>query len=407
MTTINFPELKELEGKIDERRKQLRSIFDEAGPDRDMTKVKCIPGGSAAVVLEVRKLNDELDELSTKHAENLAVLKGAQQAARSGEAWDDHAGFERGADGRPTGRKSFGQATAASAVRTTKNVEQELDVELKTLFTRSAGWAPESTRSGLVVPYATRPVQVTDLLPTVPWGQAAYKYMEETTFTNNAAERAEGGTYGEAAFALTERSVTVETIGVWIPVTDEQLEDEEHAAAYLDMRMPFLLAQRLDGQILNGDGSTPNILGVNNKGSIQTQAKGTDPVFDTVLKGAVKVRVTGRAFPNAVVFHPNDWQDLRLTRTADGIYILGNPADAAPTSIWGLRPVESDAQTENTAIVGDFTNFSMLVMRRGVLVERTNAHDTYFINGKQAIRAGVRCATVWTRAAAFCQLTGI
>jgi HK97 family phage major capsid protein len=231
--------------------------------------------------------------------------------------------------------------------------------------------------------------------------------MEQTTRTNNAAERSEGSTYGEAAFVLTERSVTIETIGVWLPVTDEQLEDEEEAAAMIDMDLPFMLRQRVDSQALVGDGSTPNVLGINNKAGIQTQAKGTDPVFDTILKAATKVRVTGRAIPNAVVFHPNDFQDLRLTRTADGIYILGNPADAAPSKIWGLTPVESDNQTENAAVVGDFANFSRMRLRRDVLVEKTNSHDTYFINGKQAIRAGIRCAFVWSRAAAFCTATGI
>ena len=129
--------------------------------------------------------------------------------------------------------------------------------------------------------------------------------------------------------------------------------------------------------------------------------------MDAVFKASTKVRVTGRAIPDAAVFHPNDWQDIRLTRTADGIYILGNPNGAGPDRLWSLRVVQSDNQTENTAVVGAWATWSQLRVRRDVLVEKTNSHDTYFTSGKQAVRAGVRLATVWRRAAAFCTVTGI
>jgi HK97 family phage major capsid protein len=165
--------------------------------------------------------------------------------------------------------------------------------------------------------------------------------------------------------------------------------------------------QRLDGQILVGNGTAPNLRGVNNVVGIQTQAKGADPVPDAVYKALVKVRVTGRAFPNACVFHPNDWQDVRLLRTADGIYIWGNPSEAGPLRIWGVNVVESDAQTENTAVVGDWENFSLLAVKRGIEVQVTNSHSTFFIEGKQAIRADMRVALVFLRPAAFATVTGI
>lgn len=398
---MEFPELKEVDGKVRAARKELSDIFAEAGADFDMTKVKGFASSTEAVE-RVRALNAELEDLCKKQDDLVAIKRGAEYAK------EDDGSAERGDVGSGRRVKTFGERFAESAVRTGGiGTKADINVDVKTLFSRSAGWAPESLRESGYVPAASAPLMVTDLIPVLPTSQAAIKYMEQTTRTNNAAERAEGGTYGEAAFVLTERSVSIETVGVWLPVTDEQLEDEAEAAAMVDMELPFMLRQRLDSQILVGDGNTPNILGINNKSSIQTQAKGSDPVFDAILKGATKVRVTGRAVPNAVVFHPNDWQDLRLTRTADGIYILGNPADAGPTRIWGLIPVESDNQTENTAVVGDFANFSRLRLRRDVLVEKTNSHDTFFINGKQAIRAGIRCATVWTRAAAFCAVTGI
>lgn len=398
---LEFPELKEVIGKLDDRQKQLATIFAEAGPERDMGKVKSIDGDSVAKAAHIKQLNDEMADLGAERDRLLVIKQGLANSVADYSVADP---FE---NGRPA-QKSFGTLVAESAVRTGGvGTKAEIGYDVKTLMSRSAGWAPESLREPGYVPAASAPLMIADLIPTLPTKQAAVKYMEQTTRTNNAAERAEGGTYGEAAFALTERSVTVETVGVWLPVTDEELEDEEEAAAMIDLELPLMLRQRIDLQGLVGDGVTPNVLGINNKASIQTQAKGADPVMDAVFKGMTKVRVTGRAVPNAAVFHPNDWQDIRLTRTADGIYILGSPTDPGPDRLWGLRVAQSDNQTENTAVVGDFLNYARLYIRRDVVVERTNSHDTNFINGKQAIRAGIRCCFVWKRAAAFCTVTGI
>ena len=62
--------------------------------------------------------------------------------------------------------------------------------------------------------------------------------------------------------------------------------------------------------------------------------------------------------------------------------------------------------TAGTAIVMDST-FTELVMRRDIEVQVSNSHSTFFIEGKQAIRADVRCAFVVYRPAAVATVTGI
>lgn len=405
---MTFPALKEAEGKLKQRQDTLHQIFKEAGPKLDMDAVKCVEGDSKAKVARIRELNAEMDDLGKQ----VDDLKAVQRAADAVRDLPQQSGSGPDADSRREAKaKSFGEAFLASAAhkgRTSgSGPEAHLDIELKTLMTTSAGWAPESIRTGKVVDYATRPIQIIDLIPQTQTGQSSVTYMEETTLTNNAAEASEGGTYGEAALALTERTSAVRKIAVWLPMTDEQLEDEVRAKGYIDNRMPFLLRQRLDGQILVGDGSAPNLRGINNVVGIQTQAKGSDPTPDAIYKAMTLVRVTGRAMPDAVVMHPNDWQDIRLLRTADGIYIWGSPSEMGDPRIWGRPVVESDAQTENTAVVGDFGNFSELSVRRGVDVQVSNSHSTYFVEGKQAIRADMRAALVFYRPAAFATVTGI
>jgi HK97 family phage major capsid protein len=420
--TLSMPALDELNGKIEAKQKLLGTIFDEANDGSggiDLSRVKSISGDTFAKAEDIRKLNDELADLS-KQADELKAVKRAAEGVRTAGATPPEqaaAGGVKGAEPgapasfgeRPT--KSFGQMFVESKAYKGRTggvgPEARIDVELKAVFSTTAGWAPETTRTGRLVDFATRPVQVTDIIPSTTTSQAAVVYMEETTFTNAAAEAAEAGPYAEAALALTEQSSTVRKIAVFLPVTDEQLEDEPQVRGYIDNRLPFMVRQRLDGQILVGNGTAPNLRGVNNVVGIQTQAKGTDPTPDAVYKAIVKVRVTGRAMPNAVIMHPNDWQDIRLLRTADGIYIWGNPSDTGPERIWGLAVAQSDAQTENTAVVGDFANYSELAVRRGVDVQVSNSHADFFVNGKQALRADMRAALLWYRPAAFCTVTGI
>jgi HK97 family phage major capsid protein len=411
---MSFPALKEAQEKLEAKRKELGTIFAEAGPEVDFDKVKSISGNPFEKAAVVRKLNDELTDLG-KEYDN---LKGVQRAADNvktagvgegaGEAGD---GARRdGYSGKPS-RKTFGEAFTASDAYKLKSgrtgPESTLDIDVKTLMTTVAGWDPEEVRNGKVVPFATRPIQVADLFPQTETTQSAIQYMEETTYTNAAAEIAEAGTFPEAALALTEQTVLVRKIAVFLPVTDEQLEDEPQVRGYIDNRLPFMIRQRLDSQLLVGNGTAPNLRGLLNISGIQTQAKGSDPTPDAIYKAIVKVETTGQAMANGVVMNPSNWQDIRLLRTADGIYIWGNPSDAGPERIWGLQVVRAQAETAGTAIVGDFQNFSELSIRRGIDVQVSNSHSTFFVEGKQAIRADMRAALVVYRPAAFCTVTGL
>jgi HK97 family phage major capsid protein len=399
-------------GELDHVRKEIADIFAEAGPDLDLGKVKSVQGNTSEIAAHIRALNEKATDLGVE-VDNLTAVANAAEKARGTTGPEGESGAEQ--DERKAKReveaKSVGELFTDSVAYKSRTGGQgpvaTLDVELKTLMTTSAGWAPQNIRTGTVVDYATRPIQVIDIIPGTTTSQAAVVYMEETTFTNSAAETAEAGTYPESALALTERSSPVRKIATFLPMTDEQLEDIPQAQGYVNNRLPFMVRQRLDGQILVGNGTPPNLTGILNVAGIQTQAKGADPTPDAVYKALVLVRVTGRAFPNAFVTHPLDWQDVRLLRTADGIYIWGNPSDAGPERIWGLNVVQSDAITQNTGLVGDFANYCELAVKRGIEVQVSNSHSTYFVEGKQAVRADMRTAFVVYRPAAFCTVTGI
>lgn len=430
---MNMKQLTELRERLEKRREELAAVFekarakDDAGNDvLDLSKVDMDDATTTQAKAEkIRQKNAEIDDL----AKQVESLEGALQAhgqMESLEGFTHPAGkgepdsaSKGGNKGGEEYTKSLGeQITEHSVFKSwqggAKHGQIVIDASpseflakgTKTLFETGAGWAPESIRSGRVVEAAQQPISVLDILPMGTTSQAAYVYMEETTRTHNAAETAEGVAYPESAFALTERSETVRKIADSVPVTDEQMEDVAGVQSYLDMRLRFGVRNRLDGQVLNGDGVAPNLSGILDRASIQTQAKGSDPTPDAFYKAMTKVRVTGQAMPSAHIIHPNDWQQIRLLRTADGIYIWGSPSEAGPERLWGLPVAQSQRIAEGTGLTGDFANFSQLFERRGIVVETGFVNDD-FTKGQRTIRASGRWALAVYRHEAFATVTGI
>ncbi len=356
---------------------------------------------------ELEDLGIELRNAEAKHYEH-RVTERNDELATPGSGTIQHPETGRGS-GKSLGARYIASDQWKAFKKDPGDKAQPFNMEvgLKTLFQTSAGFLPESVRSDLLVGAVTRPIQVTDLIPSFPINQPSFVYMLETTRTHAAAEKAEGTAYPESTFVWEEQTSAVRKIADSIPVTDEQLEDEQQIQSLLDSRLSFGVRQRLDLQILVGDGTPPNLEGINNVTGIQTQALGADDRISAFAKALTLVRFTGRASPSGAVFHPNDWQEYVLLKNSNGDFLFGNPFQGAgPTSLLGVPVSVSDAQTENTGLVGDFANFSRLDDRRGVMVQ-LGFVGTQFVEGKMTMRADLRTAFTVTRPAAFCTITGI
>ncbi|MDF1778746.1 MAG: phage major capsid protein [Rhizobiaceae bacterium] len=439
--------LKEMREKLSARQDALGKVFSEAKTDSgeyDFRQVKsdtlkeCLGDGlktTAQIVEKVNEKNAELDDLA-KEAE---ALEGAEKAARQladREKSGSRPPFAGGSNGsgnypdQAARAKSLGEMVAKDAryeqwaksgavngidfhfpdVYGSDMLAKGMAFETlgsKTLFETGAGWAPESVRQPGFVGAATRPIQLLDIFPMSRTDSDTIKYMEETTRTHSAAEKAEGSAFAESVFALTEKESSVRKITDSIPVTDEQLEDVAQVNSYLNGRLIFGIRQKLDGQSLIGGGTPPALRGLKNVVGILTQAKGDDPVPDAFFKAMTKIRVTGRAMPTHHVIHPTDWEGVRLLRTADGVYIWGNPSEAGPERLWGLPVVQCDADSAGTGYVGSFLpSWVSLYEKRGVDVQ-VGYVGTQFTEGKRTIRADMRVALVFFRPAAFASVTGL
>lgn len=281
------------------------------------------------------------------------------------------------------------------------------DSELKALLTLSAA-APQNTRLARIEPMPLEQRTVADMMMQGTMSTNVLEYYEETTFTNAAAETAEGVAKPEAALGWTLRTETASKIAVWIPATTESLADISWLESTIRNRLVFMLRRREEAQLMNGDGTAPNISGITDRTGLQTQAKGTDPTPDAILKAANLVRVNSFYEPDGIVIDPLDMQDIRLLRTADGIYIFGSPSDPyTALRLWGMEVRETTVQTDNTAIVGAFGTAAQVFRRTGITVTASTEHSTYFVDNKVAILAEERLALAVYRPNAFCTVTGI
>jgi hypothetical protein len=415
--------LEEMTGQIREKRTRLAKFFEKKKADGTLDI-------DATGRDAMKALNDELNALvpvwdrlrddDKLEQENKKALEIASQLIlppgfHGGAMGNDGIGTNRRGVVRQLGDmfvdstsfKSWTDGRAKGHGETPRFEAHDPSADMKTLFATTAGWDPFVTRLPGAVLSPQQMPKVVDLIPQAQTGEHSIKWMLETLYTSAAAETAEGGQYGEAAFQLTEQITAVNKIAQFIPVTDEQLADVPGVRDYLNGRLELGLKQRLDRQLMQGSGTAPNMAGLFNIGGIGTQALGSDPVPDAFYKAMVQVQTIGFADPSGIIMHPQNWQDVRLLRTSQGLYIWGNPDSEGPQRMWGVPVVTSTYCTFGGGLVGDFKMYTQLFYRKGIDFLVSNSHASFFIIGQLAVRADMRVAFIVTRPLAICQVTGM
>lgn len=247
--------------------------------------------------------------------------------------------------------------------------------------------------------------------------------MEETTFTNAAAEQAEEATTAEATLDFTEKTASIRKIGVFLPVTEELLADVNGIQGYVNSRLGTMIKLRLDGQIMDGDGSAPNLDGLLNTSGINSFAYGSYSGelgrLGQIYQAITEIRKDAFVEPDAIIMHPSDWYDIitsvtDVATTTSGaaaknplFVVAGGFGDGVAPRLWGLPVVTTSAVNAGTQMVGKFGGgeAAHLVMRQGLDLAVSDSHSDFFLKGKLAIRATMRVGLVVYRPTAFCKLT--
>lgn len=256
---------------------------------------------------------------------------------------------------------------------------------------------------------ADRPLRLADLIDRQNTGTSTVEYVRDTTAAGAggaAAETAEGAAKPEAPMSFEVVTDTVRTVAHWVQITRQAADDNAQILGYVRGRLAYGLDYRLDAQIINGNGTSPNLRGILNTSGINTVAPGAAEARVISIRKAITQCQVDEYAPTAAVLHPVDWELVELSTDNNGMFrVTPNVANALAPRIWGLNVVPTTAIASGTGLVGDFRMGATLWDRQDTQIFLTDSHASTFTSNILTLLAELRAAlSVW-RPSAFCKIT--
>lgn len=279
--------------------------------------------------------------------------------------------------------------------------------EFKTLVSVVAGGGSGlnvvADRLGLIVAKPLAGLDFLSVIATASTDSDVVEWLEETTYTNAAAETAEGAAAPESAVAFTKRTAAVKDVTHFIPMTRRAMADAAYVESWVNNRLVDGVRRRLQTQVLSGDGAGENLAGIYGNANIGVIDRSNLSVgmLESLHKCLTTVRVNAFEDPTFIGIHPNDYETIRLEKASTaGTYQFGDPAAAGPATVWGVPVIVHAAFTSGTPLVG-VGNAATLWVREGLSVAASDSHSDYFLKKQVALMASTRVAFGITRPKAF------
>lgn len=215
------------------------------------------------------------------------------------------------------------------------------------------------------------PLTIRELFRSIPVTSNMVNSLREASWTNDAAEVSQGAAKPESDATFEQYNVPITTVAHWIKVSNQLLADAPAIVAYIDTRARDGLAQRIDAQLLNGNGTSPNLSGLTDSGNFTAYtATSDDLLVDAINRAKYALWATGN-MPDVVIVNPADWGAMERTRegTGTGQYLYGAPGSMAGENPFGLRIVLSNNMLAGKFLVGAIDASAVLYTRQGATVE--------------------------------------
>lgn len=249
-----------------------------------------------------------------------------------------------------------------------------------------------------------RVMTIRDLLMPGQTDSGSIEYVVETGFTNNAGMQVEAALKGKSDIAFNLKTASVRTIAHYFKASRQLLDDAKGLASYIDGRAQYGLRLKEEQQLLSGDGTGANILGIMPQASAFFANAGVTVVGPTAidrLRLAVLQAMLAEYPASGFVLNPIDWAGIELTKDAQGNYIISNPTNAGVPRLWGLPVTQTQAMAQNSFLTGAFDIAAQIFDRMEIEVLLSTENEDDFVKNMLTIRAEERLALAVYRPEAF------
>ncbi|MCK1503871.1 phage major capsid protein [Bradyrhizobium sp. 18] len=289
------------------------------------------------------------------------------------------------------------------------NPRGRIDLQAKTTLTSlttaaggSVGDAIANTRLPGILPLPQRRMTVRDLLSQGQMDGNTLEYVKETGFTNNAGMVAEAAAKPSSDIQFDLITTSAKVIAHYMKASRQVLSDISQLRSIIDNRLLYGLAYKEESQLLNGDGTGQNLLGIIPQATAYSAPTTIgdmnmfDPMRLAMLQAALaEYPATGH------VMHPTDWAVMELTKDSTGRYIIGNPQGTSQPTLWGLPVVATQAIIVRKFLTGAYKLGAQVFDRWTARVEIATENEDDFIKNLVTILAEERVALAVYRPEAF------
>lgn len=307
----------------------------------------------------------------------------------------------------PDAKKSFAEQTAIDLQKSWDGKSSgKVDVKsFDKVLGSTAGSAgaliQPQVNAGILMP-GLRRLTIRDLLAQGRISSNSLEYVRENVFTNSAAPVAEGTLKPESNLTFSKETANVKTIAHWIQASRQVMDDAPMLESYVNNRLLFGLALNEEAQLLNGDGTGDNLIGLNKVATVYDSTLSvTGDTRADLIAHAIFQTSESEFEASGIILNPRDWHAIALLKDADGRYIFGGPAAFAAKVMWGLPVVATKAQVQGTFTVGGFDLASQVWDRMDATVEVSREDRDNFVKNMLTILCEERLALAHYRPTAI------
>ena len=285
-------------------------------------------------------------------------------------------------------------------------VDMTVNAAITSLTTDTAGAAGdlvEKTRLPGVVALPQRRMTVRDLIAPGQMDGSTLEYVKETGFTNNAGMVSETVKKPESTLKFDLVTTSARVIAHYMKASRQILSDASQLASIIDNRLRYGLAYKEEQQLLTGDGTGQNLLGIIPQAtafSAPFDPAGTETVIDSLRLALLQSELAEFA-STGIVLNPTDWARIELLKDTTGRYIIGNPQGTMAPTLWNRPVVATQAISVDKFLCGAFQQGAQVFDRWQARVEVATENEDDFVKNLVTILAEERLALAVYRPEAF------